>query len=229
MHAGVAPGIAALLLQFQVFFTILFAYLFYRQQPRPIQLIGALVAFAGIITIFTNLGGKYSLFGVILILSAAACWALGNITSVKLGRINMFSLVIWGSAAAFPPLFIAALIIEGPMTVFTLFIQLPQLPAVTLFAVAYIIYASTYFGYGAWSWLLSRYTMSTIAPFALLVPIVAIVCSSLMLGETFEVWKMVAVILVVTGMAINLLGERVLRHGVAAFNKFIPQTKTDSD
>jgi O-acetylserine/cysteine efflux transporter len=210
MHLGVAPGIAALLLQFQVFFTIFFAYLFFRQPVGPLQLLGALVAFAGIVTIFTHLGGKYSLMGMILILGAAACWAGGNVISVKLGKVNMFSLVIWGSAAAFFPLCMAAFILEGPHTVFTVVTHVYQLPTMTLLAVAYIIYASTYFGYGAWSWLLSRYTMASVAPLVLLVPIVAMLFSSYVLGETFETWKIVAVVLVITGTAINLLGGRIL-------------------
>lgn len=221
MSIGVAPGIAALLLQFQVFFTIFFAYLFFRQPARPMQLIGALVAFAGIITIFTHLGGKYSLLGIILVLGAAACWAGGNVISVKLGKVNMFSLVIWGSAAAFFPLLIAAIMVEGAQTVFTVVTHLPQLPGITLFAVAYIIYGSTYFGYGAWSWLLSQYTMGSVAPLVLLIPIVAMLFSSLTLGETFEAWKMVAIILVIAGTAINLLGERLIRYAITASGKFM--------
>lgn len=221
MHIGVAPGIAALLLQFQVFFTLFFAYFFFRQPIRPIQLIGALIAFAGIVTIFTHLGGKYSLLGLILVLCAAACWAGGNVISVKLGKVNMFSLVIWGSAAAFLPLLIAALMIEGPHTVFTVVRHLPQLSSVTLLSVAYIIYASTYFGYGVWSWLLSQYTIGSVAPLVLLVPIVAMLFSLAVLGETFEKWKIVAVVLVITGTAINLLGGRIMRNILIVLGKGI--------
>jgi O-acetylserine/cysteine efflux transporter len=222
MNIGVAPGIAALLLQFQVFFTIFFAYLFFRQPASPLQLIGALVAFAGIVIIFTHLGGKYGLLGMILVLAAAACWAGGNVISVKLGKVNMFSLVIWGSAAAFFPLLAAAIIIEGPQTVLSVVTHLPQLPSITLFAVAYIIYASTYFGYGAWSWLLSQYTMASVAPLVLLTPIVAMFFSSLILDETFETWKILAVVLVLTGTGINLLGERIKRWAINTFRPAIP-------
>lgn len=212
MNAGVSSGIAALLLQFQVFFAIFFACIFAKQRPRPIQLIGACVAFSGISVIFMNLGGgECTLLGFVCLLSAALCWGAGSVIGVKLGSSNMFSLVIWGSMVAFPPLLIASLLIETPQAVFAAFASLHELPLTILCAIAYTIYISTHFAYGSWSWLLTKYTMAAVAPFALLIPIVAMWFSSLMLGETFERWKILAAVLVMLGMAINVLGERIIQ------------------
>ena len=37
-------------------------------------------------------------------------------------------------------------------------------------ALAYVVVGSTFFGYGVWYWLISRYPASTVAPFTLLDP-----------------------------------------------------------
>jgi O-acetylserine/cysteine efflux transporter len=49
-------------------------------------------------------------------------------------------------------------------------------------ALAYVV-VSTFFGYGSWYWLMSRYPASTVAPFTLLVPIVGILTAWLVRGE----------------------------------------------
>ena len=43
-----------------------------------------------------------------------------------------------------------------------------------LLALAYVVVVATFFGFGVWTWLLSRYPASTVSPFTLLVPVVGI-------------------------------------------------------
>ena len=52
----------------------------------------------------------------------------------------------------------------------------------------------------------TNHSVATIAPFALLIPIVGLVSSILILNETLEVWKIIAGGLVVSGLCVNLLG-----------------------
>ena len=69
-------------------------------------------------------------------------------------------------------------------------------------------YSATHFGYGAWSWLFSKHPIASIAPFALLSPIVAMLSSSFLLDESFESWKMTAAFLVILGLILNVFGQR---------------------
>lgn len=75
-------------------------------------------------------------------------------------------------------------------------------------AVAYLVYGSTWVGYGVWSALVKRYQIAAVAPYALLVPIVSLLCSAKLLGEFLPAWKIGAAILVLLGVAINLMGTR---------------------
>ena len=64
------------------------------------------------------------------------------------------------------------------------------------------------FGYSAWAWLLTRYPTATVAPMALLVPVFGMGASALILHEGLPIWKLEAAVLVLAGLALNLLWPR---------------------
>jgi O-acetylserine/cysteine efflux transporter len=206
MYAGVTPGLASLLLQLQVFFTAILAALFFGEKLRPLQIIGALVSFSGIVLVAMHLSGSITLTGFLLVIAAAASFGAGNVISKKIGKVNMVSLVVWGSLVAWPPLLIISFMVEGADKVLHTFQHLTWLSGG---AILYITYLSTLFGFGAWSWLLHHHPLGTIAPFGLLVPVFAILSSVLVLGEPLQPWKIFAALLVIAGLCINLL---VLRN-----------------
>jgi O-acetylserine/cysteine efflux transporter len=70
---------------------------------------------------------------------------------------------------------------------------------------------STHVAYSLWSWLLARHAASTIAPFALLVPVFGMVTSTLLLGEPLPGWKLLAASLVIAGLSLTLFGAGVAR------------------
>ena len=206
MYAGVTPGLASLLLQLQVFFTALLAISFFGEKLHLWQVIGALVAFSGIALVAMHLTGDITLTGFLLVIGAAASWGAGNVISKKIGKVNMVSLVIWGSLVAWPPLLAISCFIEGPDKLFYTFQHLTWMSGG---AVLYITYLSTLFGFGVWSWLLHHHPLGTIAPFTLLVPVFGILSSTLVLGEPLQSWKIFAALLVIAGLCINLLGPRI--------------------
>lgn len=206
MYVGVTPGLASLLLQLQMFFTILLARLFLGERLHFWQILGALVSFAGIVFITMHLGGNTTLPGFLLLIGAGAAWGVGNVISKKIGKVNMLSLVIWGSLVAWPPLLILSLIVEGPDKIFYIFEHLTWLSSG---AVLYITYLSTLFCFGTWSWLLHHHPLGTIAPFTLLIPIVGILSSVLVFNEPLQSWKVLAALLVILGLCINLLGPKI--------------------
>jgi len=206
IYAGVDPGLAAILLQVHVFFSILLGVLIFKETLHLSQILGACVAFAGIALVALNLGGSITWIGFLLLIASAASWGAGNVLSKKIGKVNMVSLVIWGSFFAWPPLLLISFLVEGPDKILSAFQHL------TLFsggAVLYITYLSTLFGFGVWSWLLHHYPLGTVAPFTLAVPVIALFSSVLVLGEPLQLWKILAAVLVIGGLCINLIGPRL--------------------
>jgi O-acetylserine/cysteine efflux transporter len=209
MHVGMTPGLASLLVQIQIFFSIFFAAVFLREIPNLWQIGGALVSFAGICLVAMHFDKNVSLVGFLLIIAAAAAWGIGNLITKKINHVNMIGLVVWGSLVACLPLLLSSLLFEGPQRIVYSFHHVSWLGFIS---VLYIVYASTWIGYGAWNWLLSHYSIATVAPFTLLVPIFGILSSALILGEPLQRWKLIAGLLVITGLCINLLGTRYYKH-----------------
>jgi O-acetylserine/cysteine efflux transporter len=207
MHAGMTPGMASLLIQVQVFFSMFFATLFLKEQPNPGQIIGALVSFVGIGLVALHLDQTISLLGFLLILASAATWGLGNLITKKAKNINMMALVIWGSFVAIPPMLALSLSFEGLGVVVRSLSHLSWRGGVSIL---YIVYMSTWVGYGVWNWLMSCYPVSMVVPFTLLVPVVGVLSSVIVLGEPFETWKFIAGLFVLSGLFINILSSRFL-------------------
>lgn len=208
MHTGMTPGMASLIMQVQVFFSMFFAALLLGEQPSIWQIAGALVSFMGIGLVAMHFDKNISLLSFIFILAAAATWGIGNLITKKTNSVNMIALVIWGSFIASIPMSILTLVFEGPGSIIHSCHHLTWLGATSLL---YIVYASTWIGYGIWNWLLSRYPVGMIVPFTLLVPVVGILSSVLILGEPFQPWKLVAGLLVISGLCINLLSTRFFK------------------
>lgn len=205
MHLGVTPGLAALVLQVQVFFIIFLGVVLLREKLRMSQIIGALIAFCGIGYIGMNLGGEMTLTGFLLIIGAAAACAPGNVISKKIGPVNLLSLVVWSSLVAWPPLLVVSFFLEGPAAILK---SIYSLKWQSIGAVLYITYLSTLFGFSMWNRLIHRYTLGTIAPFSLLSPVVGMLGSVLVFHEPLQSWKILSGSLIVVGLCINLVGAR---------------------
>lgn len=206
MAAGVTPGVASLIVQSQVFFAIFFAAVISRQKLTSWQITGGMVSFTGIAIIALHHNLECSLAGVLLLLSSALAWGLSAVISVKLKNVNMFSLVVWGSFIAFFPLLFGAIFFENAIPVL---LHPEKWGWIAFLAIGYISYFSTYFGYGVWSWLLSRHPTASITPFALLCPIVAMISSAWLFQEKFEHWKMLSALFVIAGLCLNIFGSTI--------------------
>ncbi|MDD1621164.1 MAG: EamA family transporter [Methylococcaceae bacterium] len=205
MQAGTTAGLASLLLQVQVFFTVALAVVFLAEQPSVWQIIGALTSFLGLGLVAVNIGGDVSILGLGLILAAAAVWGIGSLMTKKLGKVDMLALVVWGSLVAWPPLLLLSFFLEPNAWNLDVITHLSWL---TIGAVGYIVYPVTLLGFAAWSWLMSHYPAATVAPFTLLVPVFGFTSSALVLDEPLYPWKVAAAMLIIAGLCINLTGAR---------------------
>jgi O-acetylserine/cysteine efflux transporter len=205
MNGHISPGLASLVIQVQVFFTIGLAMLMAGERLQRIQWLALALGAAGLTVIVLHTDGTTTLLGLGLILLAALSWAGGNLVSRQAGRINMVAYVVWSSLFAVPPLFLLSLWVEGWDAMVN---GLTQADAFTWAAVAWQAWGNSLFGYAAWGWLLARYSAATITPMALLVPLFGMGGSALWLGESLPGWKLGAAALVMSGLALNLLWPR---------------------
>jgi len=202
MNGHISPGLASLVIQVQVFFTIGLAMALAGEGLQRVQWIALALGASGLSVIVAHTDGSTTLLGLALILLAAMAWAGGNLVSRAAGRINMVAYVVWSSLFAVPPLFILSLWVEG-WDALAAGVQGADLGAWA--AVAWQAWGNSIFGYAAWGWLLARYSAATITPMALLVPVFGMASSAWWLGEPLPLWKLGAAALVLSGLALNLL------------------------
>jgi O-acetylserine/cysteine efflux transporter len=203
MSVGMPAGLASLVLQSQAFFTLLFAALFLGERLRMANLFGLLVAAGGLLLIGLQGDRLMTLAGFALTICAASMWALGNIVTRKLGKVNLVGLVVWGSLV--PPLPFLALswFLEGPEVIEA---ALRGINLNSILVLIYLAFGATILGYGLWSRLLSRYPVSQVAPFSLLVPVVGLTSSALLLDERLGPLQVLGALLVMLGLLINVCG-----------------------
>ncbi|CAG4890372.1 EamA family transporter [Paraburkholderia saeva] len=213
MYVGMPAGLASLVLQAQAFFTLLFAVMFLHERLRVQNVAGLLVAAAGLALIGMQGGHSMTVAGFVLTLCAAVSWALGNIVTKKVGKVDLVGLVVWASLIPPVPFFVLSYYFEGPQRIGA---ALTGIGAMSIFAIVYLAFIATLLGYGLWSRLLSRYPASQVAPFSLLVPIVGLASASLFLDEHLSQAQIAGAALVMAGLAVNVFGGWVVQRFAAA-------------
>ena len=221
MHLGASPGLTALLLQMQIFITVLLAYVILGEAVSRIQIIGMMVGVLGLGVIALNLGGDMPVAGFVCILIAAVGWSFGNIASKqasaqatlkaaqqktatapttvknKTSALSALALVAWGALIACVFLTLSSLIFETDAWQLATFTEASMKSWLSL---GFIVYISTLVGFGLWAHLLSQNTASKVMPFALLVPVFGMTTSVVLTGEVVTWWKMLAMILILSGL-----------------------------
>jgi O-acetylserine/cysteine efflux transporter len=207
MRADISPGLASLVIQTQVFFTIALAGLMYRERLNRLQWPAFALAVGGLVLVGANAssGADVTAFGVALVVVAALCWAAGNLVARSAGRVDALAFMVWSSPFAAVPLWLIALVLVGPAEIGR---SIAAGGVVAWSAVAWQAIGNTLFGYGVWNWLLARHPASTVTPTALLVPVFGMTASALALHEGLPGWKLAAAALVMGGLALNMLAAR---------------------
>jgi O-acetylserine/cysteine efflux transporter len=211
IHEGFPVGLASLVIQAQAFFTVALAWLLLSEYPRRTQILGGLVAFAGIAVIgSTRLAGA-SLGPFVLVVLASFFWGSANVLAKTAGKVDMLAFTVWSSLAAPLPLLALSLAVDGTAPLAAL-----AHPSVALIAsVLVVAYAGTVFGFGLWARLLAHYSAATVAPFALLVPVVGMVAGMVVFGEPLGPVELAGGVLVMAGLALNVFGDRTLRRALS--------------
>ncbi|MPQ83532.1 EamA family transporter [Pseudomonas sp. MAFF 730085] len=206
IKAGLSAGIASLVLQFSAFFTILLGSWLFKEALTRFQVLGMLIALAGLLCIIKISDGSVSVYGVMLVLVGAASWSVANIINKKASTKDVFGFLVWSSAFAPIPLFALDYAVNGSAG-YRAFIH--QVDATSVMSIMFQVYPNTLFAYWVWNSLLKTYPVSTVAPLSLLVPIFGVLGSVVVFNESVPVSKVLSVGLIVLGLAVGLYGQRI--------------------
>jgi O-acetylserine/cysteine efflux transporter len=199
MHLGMPPGLAALVLQAQVPFTIAIAAVVLREPPSRAQVAGVALGVLGLTVVALGLGGSVTLTALALCLLAGLSWGIGNVVSRAARAPGGLALTVWSATVAPVPLLGLSLLIDGPAAVAR------GLAHIGWHGAASTVYTAglcSLVGYAIFNRLLSRYPSGQVVPWVLLAPVVAMASSWALLGEVPGPAELGGAVLLVAGVLI---------------------------
>ena len=217
MDAGMPPGLAALVLQAQVIFTVLIAAGVLRELPTRPQVVGVLLGCGGLAVVAVGRGGHVPVAALALCLLAALSWGIGNVVSRASGVRGGLSLTVWSAVVVPVPLLALSLAVDGPAVVGDALASFSWQAAVSTLYTAGL---ASLVGYGVFNTLLSRNPSSSVVPWVLLAPVVAMASAWLLLGERPNSAELAGGLVLIAGVLVAIrparpgLGRGALRADV---------------
>jgi O-acetylserine/cysteine efflux transporter len=208
MDQGMPAGLASLVLQLQIVFTIGLAFLILNERVTRRQVAGGAVSLAGMGVIAAGRAEGIPLAALGLTVAAAASWGIGNVITRRAQAKDAAALLVWSSLVPPIPLALLSLGVEGPSAIEHAF---SHLDAGGVLALLYVVIVSTAFGFGAWTWLLRAHAAARVVPFALVVPVAGLLSAWIALGETPNGPELVGSAIVLAGLAVTVLAMRPRR------------------
>ena len=176
---GIDASTAALLVQLEVPFGLIMAWLVFGDRISIRQALGIVISFSGAVLIIGEPRLAGDLIYVFMVIGGAFTWAVGQIMIKKLGNIGGFMLITGVAIFAAPQLYIASFLLETD--------QVSQFRTATPQAWAAVIYLGlimTALGYAFWYRLLGLYAVNQVMPFLLLLPVTSVAGGIFFLDES---------------------------------------------
>ena len=206
IQVGVSPGIASLIIQLSVFFTMGWGFVLFKEKIRGAQMLGAVLALIGLAGIISTQEGNHAVLGVLLIVLSAVAWSVGNVIIKKSGVKEIFSFMVWASLIPPIPLFLTAWLMHGSAAFEGL---QASLDLTAVLSILFQVYLATHFAYWGWNSLLKLYPVSTVAPLSLLIPVFGITSSMLILDERISTPNLISIGIIIVGLAVGLYRKPV--------------------
>jgi O-acetylserine/cysteine efflux transporter len=215
---GIDASTAALLVQLEVPFGLILAWLVFGERISLKQGLGIAIAFTGAILIIGEPKLAGDLIYAFMVIGGAFTWAVGQIMIKKLGNIGGFRLITGVALFATPQLFVASFLFEQD--------QLEQIQTASTAAwaaVAYLGLVMTALAYALWYRLLGHYTVNQVMPFLLLLPVTSVFGGIFFLDESLTTKIALGGCLAIIGVAMITIQQSPFRQRVLKDGRSIQQ------
>jgi drug/metabolite transporter (DMT)-like permease len=194
-------GLTAVLFATIPLSSALFAHGFGLERFTPLKAAAAAVALAGIAVIFSGqIHGVIPVLPFVAVLAAATAASLGTVMLKRGPRQSPFGANAWGAAVGLP-LCLAASFALGEAH------PLPRTPG-ALLPLLTLTLAGSVGAFVLMAWLVHRWPVTRISFISVVTPMIAVTLGWLFRGERLGPASLAGSLLVVTGVAIAILGDR---------------------
>jgi O-acetylserine/cysteine efflux transporter len=212
IQLGLSPGLAALLIQFQVFISLALGCLILGEPVRTTTIVGSVLGVAGLVGVLATGGSKAPLVASSICLLSAAGWAVANLTlkqtSERIIRLQCASALIclpavWAARTLMLPT--APSVVEA----------LTQAPLTGWLAVAYVAIASFAVAQILWGRAIASIGLASTSPIALLIPVFGVALAALLLGEHLNSQVLLSACIVLVGVGLHVVPMALNRAPVS--------------
>lgn len=197
-------GGVSVLIQLSIPFSILFAWIIFKDRPSLLRIIGLIIAFAGIVFMLYDPSLLESRKAFILAIGSAFCLGIYFIVVKKLKSVKSMSVIAWTALLGTPMMYLLMLYTNNT---FNSVLQIESMS--TLIAFLYTVIAGSILGHGIWAFLVKTQDISFISPFLLLVPMFAVVFSSIILDEKITISFITTASIIIFGIFLVFMSKNV--------------------
>ena len=195
---------ATLLIQSEIPFGILIAFIILKEKPSMKNLIGLLIAFTGIVILTGSPNLENKVFGVLLLLSGAFLWAYAQVIAKPVSeKIGGLALTAYIGVFAGPSSIALSYFIEG-----NTYQYITNADLKTWLIVLYLGLIMNCLAYSLWYFVLSKHPVNYVMPVMLLFPVTGLVTAIFILGETPSTYAYIGGFIIISGVAIILINKR---------------------
>ena len=200
VSAGLSSGLASLLLDMSVISSLFVGRYLLKEHVTFSKVLGSVLALIGLGLIIWHQDATVTPLGIALVLSASVFWSINGLIVKRSGTRAVFAFNIWGMAFAPIPLFVLALCVSGPSSVMQ---SIADINGSVLFSAAFQAYPTTLLGYWFWNKMIVKYSVSSVAPMTLLVPVFALIGGYILFGESLDAVQAIAAVVILLGVAVS--------------------------
>ena len=215
LHLGMPAGLASLLVQVQVIFSIAISRVALKERPTRQQLLGVVIGIVGLTVLIAGRAAAAAILPLVVIIGGCLAWSIGNVMSRRAQIASGFGLTVWSGIVVPIPALALAFLINGPHAVGD---AVSHIGIVTILSTLYTAVLCSLFGYGVWNSLLSKYPVGSVVPFALVVPAAGIATAWIALGQVPTITEIIGGVILLVGIATTTIQRRRAGARPAASN-----------
>jgi O-acetylserine/cysteine efflux transporter len=202
IQLGLSPGLAALLMQFQVFISLVLSSIVLGESVRTTTIIGSFLGLLGLTGVLVTGGSKAPWLASSVCLLAAAGWAVAN-TTIKRTTESVIRLQCASGLICLPAVWLARewLLPSAPPALQTL----ASAHLAGWLPMAYVVVASFAVAQVLWGKAIGAIGVAATSPIALLIPVFGVALAWLLLSENLSLQLLVSAAIVLVGVGVHVV------------------------
>lgn len=200
LSLGLSAGVAALVMQSQVFMSIGFGYWFCHEHLRTTTIIGSVLGFAGLALVLLTGRSNVTAVGFLVCLLAALSWSVAGLLIRHYKIQSILQLQSSAAALAFPVALISSILLEPRRYDVSRIVAEPALFTSTILYTTLLSFAAAQ---TLWGRAIEGFGLSAVSPLSMLIPLIGLFLAHLALGERYGLPLLASISLVVAGLGLH--------------------------